>query len=348
MGHDNCNQFPEIRTDVVDNQIDTLTKAFQGLTVSCARCHDHKIDPIPTEDYYALYGVLNSSRPVTRTIDLAGPDATNRERLTALKSHIRTAIASEWLRRSADLDRQLAAAIAWENDSPDGARNRSRSGRSLGSTNSGNCCSGRISILAIRFIPQSSGCGSQRRRSGRRSSPELRRRSREAGTIQLGKVCRFRRLSRTDFPPAGRRTAGATAPAVRRMEILPWRRKAATLLTGVFPAGIFTNLLSDRLNGVLRSPLLPRDKKYLTLQIAGSNLGAYRLILDHCVIGEDHQLLKNPNLSWVRTSSEIGSASACLSGDFHQERQSAAAGTAGEVQGSRPKSSSPRRTHSGE
>ena len=80
MGHDNCNQFPEIRTDVVDNQIDTLTKAFQGVTVSCARCHDHKIDPIPTEDYYALYGVLNSSRPVTRTIDLSGPDEATRER----------------------------------------------------------------------------------------------------------------------------------------------------------------------------------------------------------------------------------------------------------------------------
>ncbi len=48
--------------DVVDEQIDTVSRAFLGLTISCARCHDHKFDPIPTEDYYALAGVLKSTR----------------------------------------------------------------------------------------------------------------------------------------------------------------------------------------------------------------------------------------------------------------------------------------------
>ena len=48
--------------DRIDNMIDVTTKTFQGLTVSCARCHDHKFDPIPTADYYALYGVMESSR----------------------------------------------------------------------------------------------------------------------------------------------------------------------------------------------------------------------------------------------------------------------------------------------
>jgi cytochrome c553 len=47
LGHDDCIRFRQIRTDVVDNQIDTLGKAFQGLTIACARCHDHKLDPIP-------------------------------------------------------------------------------------------------------------------------------------------------------------------------------------------------------------------------------------------------------------------------------------------------------------
>ena len=40
--------------DVIDEQIDTTAKAFMGLTISCARCHDHKFDPISTKDYYAL------------------------------------------------------------------------------------------------------------------------------------------------------------------------------------------------------------------------------------------------------------------------------------------------------
>jgi cytochrome c553 len=47
----------------IDNQIDVISKAFQGLTTSCARCHDHKFDPISARDYYALQGVLASVRP---------------------------------------------------------------------------------------------------------------------------------------------------------------------------------------------------------------------------------------------------------------------------------------------
>ena len=48
--------------DVVDEQIDTTTKAFLGLTVACARCHDHKFDPVLTSDYYALAGIFASTR----------------------------------------------------------------------------------------------------------------------------------------------------------------------------------------------------------------------------------------------------------------------------------------------
>ncbi|MCB0685896.1 MAG: PSD1 domain-containing protein [Saprospiraceae bacterium] len=46
----------------IDNVIDVTTKTFQGLTVACARCHDHKFDDIPTTDYYALYGIFESTR----------------------------------------------------------------------------------------------------------------------------------------------------------------------------------------------------------------------------------------------------------------------------------------------
>jgi hypothetical protein len=47
--------------DQIDDRIDTVTRGFLGLTVSCARCHDHKYDAIPTADYYSLYGVFASS-----------------------------------------------------------------------------------------------------------------------------------------------------------------------------------------------------------------------------------------------------------------------------------------------
>jgi cytochrome c553 len=48
--------------DVVDEQIDTTSKAFLGITVACARCHDHKFDPILTRDYYALAGIFASTQ----------------------------------------------------------------------------------------------------------------------------------------------------------------------------------------------------------------------------------------------------------------------------------------------
>lgn len=48
--------------DELDDRIDTLTRGFLGLTVSCARCHDHKFDPIPTQDYYSLAGIFRSSK----------------------------------------------------------------------------------------------------------------------------------------------------------------------------------------------------------------------------------------------------------------------------------------------
>jgi hypothetical protein len=48
----------QFRADLIDEQIDTMSKAFLGVTVACARCHDHKFDPIPTTDYYALAGIF--------------------------------------------------------------------------------------------------------------------------------------------------------------------------------------------------------------------------------------------------------------------------------------------------
>ncbi|MDZ4406057.1 DUF1553 domain-containing protein [Prosthecobacter sp.] len=56
---------PEIfRMDVIDEQIETISRSVLGLSVACARCHDHKFDPIPTADYYALAGILRSTQPL--------------------------------------------------------------------------------------------------------------------------------------------------------------------------------------------------------------------------------------------------------------------------------------------
>lgn len=80
------------RMDVADEQIDTLSQVVLGLTVSCARCHDHKSDPIPMTDYYALAGIFLSTdtffgtvpaaqnKRSTRLLELPLPDPVNESR----------------------------------------------------------------------------------------------------------------------------------------------------------------------------------------------------------------------------------------------------------------------------
>jgi hypothetical protein len=64
------------QNDVINDRIDAVTKGFLGLTVTCARCHDHMFDPIPTADYYSLHGVFNSVRE-PREKPLIAPPASN-------------------------------------------------------------------------------------------------------------------------------------------------------------------------------------------------------------------------------------------------------------------------------
>ena len=51
-----------LRMEIVDEQVDTIGRTFLGMTIGCARCHDHKFDPIPTADYYALSGIFRSTK----------------------------------------------------------------------------------------------------------------------------------------------------------------------------------------------------------------------------------------------------------------------------------------------
>jgi hypothetical protein len=58
----------QFEMDLVDEQIDAVSQAFLGLTVACSRCHDHKFDPIPQTDYYALAGIFRSTETLYGTI----------------------------------------------------------------------------------------------------------------------------------------------------------------------------------------------------------------------------------------------------------------------------------------
>ncbi|MFM7056359.1 MAG: DUF1553 domain-containing protein [Planctomycetota bacterium] len=81
----------QFRLDQIDDQLDTIGRGMLGLTLSCARCHDHKFDPISQEDYYSLAGILASTQTLTGQLNRQGGNQTyfHPERLLDLKAAAR-------------------------------------------------------------------------------------------------------------------------------------------------------------------------------------------------------------------------------------------------------------------
>ena len=86
-------RFLNSQQDIIDDRIDVVTRGMMGLTVACARCHDHKYDPIPTADYYSLYGVFASADEPDE-LPLIGDPAANTQY-------------PEYARRKAELEAQV-------------------------------------------------------------------------------------------------------------------------------------------------------------------------------------------------------------------------------------------------
>ena len=101
-----------------DNQIDVLSKGMMGITVSCARCHNHKFDPISQKDFYRLYGVMISNKPSTIVIDTKEKLQKNKNEIKALKKDIRTEFASLWLNELNGIDQKLNEADIFKPNLP--------------------------------------------------------------------------------------------------------------------------------------------------------------------------------------------------------------------------------------
>ncbi|MBL8809568.1 MAG: DUF1553 domain-containing protein [Planctomycetaceae bacterium] len=92
----------QLRMDVVDEQIDSMGRTFLGMTLGCARCHDHKFDPVPTTDYYALAGIFRSTKALV-------PGNVSGWVTRPLKQGVDQAAIDAWKKKDGDLEKQIAS-----------------------------------------------------------------------------------------------------------------------------------------------------------------------------------------------------------------------------------------------
>lgn len=306
VNHDDCISLPELGYDIADNQIDTLSKAFQALTVACSRCHDHKFDAVSTRDYYAVLGVVRSSRMAALTVDHPDLNVPVREQLRALKSQIRQAISETWRADMAELGRYLLVAAVDSNAPISALTATGFDGPRL--SNLSAAVSAEKSPLEDLFEPW--------RRLAKLGDADPAAWQRAWKTL-IEEYAREDH-SRTDFNAANYQVFGdfrqqlpadwdAGGHALRSplphsgdFVVAP---EGPTRLQAILPAGCFTNAESDKLNGTLRSPVVPSGKAHISFQVAGLRSSAVRLVSNNCQLNyKNYRALINPELHWITFS----------------------------------------------
>ena len=242
-----------------ENQIDVVSKAFLGLTVSCARCHNHKFDPISQEDYHAFYSIMTSCRPAMVNVDSPARQETNKTALAKLKPRIRAALAERWLTearlfaeklRKPSAEWQKKIDEAKEPKNPLHAWNKLRlaKGEEFGKT---------WKRLAADFAGSKKALDEQRGRN-------------YAKRWQLGRDTAS--LGRWILDGNGMDGTVAKAGAFR---VLP---SGDRIVDDILPAGVYSHLLSDKHAGVLGSPQFrigPGQKLFVRVIGGGDAMARY-------------------------------------------------------------------------
>ncbi|MCA9431422.1 MAG: DUF1549 domain-containing protein, partial [Candidatus Omnitrophica bacterium] len=105
--HGDNAQAEGVTQEAVDNMIDTLSKGFIATTVACARCHDHKLDAVEQKDYYAMAGVLMSSRWIVRSLETEDPNLDTLETLKEIRQQLRGKLAAVWKEANNEISERI-------------------------------------------------------------------------------------------------------------------------------------------------------------------------------------------------------------------------------------------------
>ena len=291
---------------VVDNQIDVLSKAFQGLTVSCARCHDHKFDPITQKDFYAIYGVLASSRPGLVTVDSPGVLETGRHRLGELRGKIRSGISSAWRQDSTLLAPLLARADKELSREPDAELKKDEESDP------------KLQTLLNHLSNENLADDDPLRAWLELRKPDEREfadRWRELRTKWQTRSEEAREFNRSMFRPAWDLTepSHSTAwfpigPGVPNKPSVAGEFRVepegARIIRRMLPAGLHTGLDSQKYGGILGSPRFRISSDYISVRVSGANFASAKVLIENYPIGDGGihpaKELTGDETSWIR------------------------------------------------
>ena len=264
----------EDRVRWIDNQVDVASKAFLGLTVSCARCHDHKFDAISQKDYYSLHGTFYGARPTVRAIDDVALLETNKAELAEVKAEIRRTLAEAWSATIDTVEAKLLEALEPDADGADEPRGWSQE---RGTDTSSDPERG--SVLAawhgLAEIEPADFASAWRDLHTHWDAEiaDRRRFNAEHFTPMWD-------LSGSDYADTVGHGTGRTAEPSKPGEFAV----AATgdqLLSGIYPGGTYTHLLSSKHAGVIQTPRFTIDTDYISFRVLGGNLSFAQLIVEN-------------------------------------------------------------------
>ena len=317
VNHDDCISLTSLGYDIADNQIDTLTKAFQATTVACARCHNHKLDAVSMEDYYALLAVLRSSRMVSHGIDSPEANAQQKKRLSHLKEEFRKELATVWLNDAQQFARYMQAARAKRAKQSDAeelakgldAQRLEKWVATLAAekqpfddpfqawrllvdrTPTSGQLSSDVGVRTTEFAAAWKTLSEQFTKEDRERT--------EFNQKQFVPFADFRNADVADWQIAGQGLQNAPS----RSGDFALHPEGDALVRAILPAGRFTHALSDKFNGTLRSPVLPLGKKHISFQVIGQRSSAVRLVSNNCQLNyKNYKALTSADWQWITFS----------------------------------------------
>ncbi|MEE2990980.1 MAG: DUF1549 and DUF1553 domain-containing protein, partial [Planctomycetota bacterium] len=276
--HGDSSEFNGVHQEMLDNKIDAFSKALLAPTISCARCHDHKRDPITQQEYYALAGAILSSRWITNTVDLPERNRDVTVELQELKKQLRQKLADQWLEETGELSLEQFSALPADEKAPlEDPRHAWQ--KLLAAGDSAEQLATTWKALADTYRAES-----------------LQRKTKNSENFTL--VADLREGIPGNWAVDGSGTRQRVGCGDFRVSLS--REKAIEPLT---LGGVLTASISSRLNGALRSPYLSTiEDPFLSIQVAGGDFAAHRTVIDNAFLTEKQVYLVSPVASWQQFS----------------------------------------------